>query len=119
MFLWTVGDHWGPLLPVFDRCDTDPVRTEGRTTVLIYREPGKLPRTTRHRRIVQVSGCGQWPLLIMMTTFDCPMMTLARVLEANGGSVSRFCSEPTQTLRSDSTRSIKGGLPKALSESLY
>jgi hypothetical protein len=27
-FLWTVGDRWRPLLPVLDRCDTDPARTE-------------------------------------------------------------------------------------------
>jgi hypothetical protein len=29
LILWTAGDHLGPLLPVLDRCDTDPARTEG------------------------------------------------------------------------------------------
>ena len=43
---------------------------------------------------------------------------LARALEEMG-SASRFGSEPPQTLGGDSACSIKGGLPKALSESLY
>jgi hypothetical protein len=27
-FLRTVGDRWRPLMPLLDRCGTDPVRTE-------------------------------------------------------------------------------------------
>jgi hypothetical protein len=27
-FAWTVGDRWRLLMPMRDRCDTDPVRTD-------------------------------------------------------------------------------------------